>query len=175
MPACPTASRGDSGGPLFQYDANDNPVLLGVVSRGVRCADAQYPGLYVRTAAHTDFLPIGEMVTASATSAIMVANATPVSPAVTVGDGDGSAGGAGGAAARSGSVSRVVIITLASGICVLVFVILPCVYYIMMASGSIDGDDDDEDPHHQEHGRDRCDDTTDEEDGFCGVQCASSV
>lgn len=50
-------SQGDSGGPLFQYDDEGEPVLVGVVSIGVKCADPDFPGVYVRTAAHNDFLP----------------------------------------------------------------------------------------------------------------------
>lgn len=30
---------------------------MGVVSIGVECADAQYPGVYVRISGHDDFLP----------------------------------------------------------------------------------------------------------------------
>lgn len=50
-------SQGDSGGPLFQYDPEGSPVLVGIVSIGVECANARFPGVYVRTSAHIDFLP----------------------------------------------------------------------------------------------------------------------
>lgn len=50
-------SQGDSGGPLFQYDNDGKPVLVGVVSIGVKCADRNFPGVYVRTSSHNNFLP----------------------------------------------------------------------------------------------------------------------
>jgi len=43
--------QGDSGGPLI-CDVNGDATLVGVVSRGVGCADEGFPGLY--TAVHTD-------------------------------------------------------------------------------------------------------------------------
>jgi len=43
--------QGDSGGPLI-CDVNGAATLVGVVSRGVGCADEGFPGLY--TAVHTD-------------------------------------------------------------------------------------------------------------------------
>lgn len=42
---------------MFQYDDGGNPVLLGVVSIGVECAEPNYPGVYVRTASHNRFIP----------------------------------------------------------------------------------------------------------------------
>lgn len=42
---------------MFQYDKNGRPVLVGVVSIGVECANAQFPGVYVRISGHDDFLP----------------------------------------------------------------------------------------------------------------------
>ena len=42
------ACQGDSGGPLFGIDANGNYVLTGIVSWGIGCADADFPGVYAR-------------------------------------------------------------------------------------------------------------------------------
>jgi trypsin len=39
------ACQGDSGGPLYD---KENDVLVGVVSWGVGCAIAEYPGVYAR-------------------------------------------------------------------------------------------------------------------------------
>jgi len=43
--------QGDSGGPLI-CDVNGEATLVGVVSRGIGCADVGHPGIY--TAVHTD-------------------------------------------------------------------------------------------------------------------------
>lgn len=48
--------QGDSGGPMIQYDVQQRPVLVGVVSSGVGCARAGIPGVYVRVAAVEDWL-----------------------------------------------------------------------------------------------------------------------
>lgn len=49
-------SNGDSGGPLFHYGDDGEPILVGVVSSSVECGDSTFPGLYVRTSAHVDFI-----------------------------------------------------------------------------------------------------------------------
>lgn len=40
---------GDSGGPLFQFDANDRVVVIGVVSAGEGCGEKGFPGVYAQT------------------------------------------------------------------------------------------------------------------------------
>ena len=49
------ACEGDSGGPLTVY-VNGEPLLAGIASTGFGCADAGYPGLYVRTTSYLDWL-----------------------------------------------------------------------------------------------------------------------
>lgn len=49
-------SLGDSGGPMLQLDDTGEPVLVGIVSTGKGCGQAAYPGVYLRTGAHADFL-----------------------------------------------------------------------------------------------------------------------
>lgn len=65
-------SLGDSGGPLFRYDASDRPVLLGLSSYGLRCALPSFPGVYVRVAAFLEFL--------GSTPAIFTVVSQPASP-----------------------------------------------------------------------------------------------
>lgn len=43
--------NGDSGGPIFQYDELDRPVLIGVASIAVECSTTEVPTVYVRVSA----------------------------------------------------------------------------------------------------------------------------
>lgn len=50
--------NGDSGGPIFQYDDVDRPVLVGVASIAVQCSTTDVPTVYVRTSAFIgSFIP----------------------------------------------------------------------------------------------------------------------
>lgn len=55
---------------MLQYDDEGDPVLVGVVSIGVECANPDYPGVYVRTASHNEFLPQEGIQRTQATVAI---------------------------------------------------------------------------------------------------------
>lgn len=63
VPICLTGSGGDSGGPLIQYNIDDEPVLIGVVSASVGCAVSTYPGIYVRISTYSDFIPVEDGIT----------------------------------------------------------------------------------------------------------------
>lgn len=50
-------SRGDSGGPLLQYNADGEPVLLGIASfTSLECGESGKPTVYVRPAFHLRWL-----------------------------------------------------------------------------------------------------------------------
>ena len=49
------ACQGDSGGPLFGVQAG-HFVVVGIVSSGEGCADVQYPGIYTRVSAFSDWI-----------------------------------------------------------------------------------------------------------------------
>ena len=55
------ACQGDSGGPLICLNDQNEPVLQGLVSWGVRCALEKYPGIYTRVGSYLDW--ISEKVT----------------------------------------------------------------------------------------------------------------
>jgi secreted trypsin-like serine protease len=46
--------QGDSGGPMVLQDGP--PVLVGIVSWGKECGDAEHPGVYVRVASYLDWI-----------------------------------------------------------------------------------------------------------------------
>lgn len=48
-------SLGDSGGPIFQYDAMGAPVVVGVLHGAYGCARGRYPSVFERTSAHVGF------------------------------------------------------------------------------------------------------------------------
>lgn len=50
------ACSGDSGGPVFQYDSNGDPVLIGLVSFGDGCGNANSPGVNVRVSHFEEWL-----------------------------------------------------------------------------------------------------------------------
>lgn len=47
--------NGDSGGPLFNT-VDGNPVLVGIVSTGEGCAEANHPGIYTRVSSFLDYV-----------------------------------------------------------------------------------------------------------------------
>ena len=49
------ACQGDSGGPFICQDGTD-AVITGVVSWGIGCAEAQYPGVYARATKALSFM-----------------------------------------------------------------------------------------------------------------------
>lgn len=71
------ACKGDSGGPLIQYDKSGLPVLIGVVSSGIECADDVYPTIHVRTSAFEDFIPWNEGVVKSYDAVAVYSDAVP--------------------------------------------------------------------------------------------------
>ena len=44
--------EGDSGGPLMIQRSNGHWVLVGTVSHGIKCAEPNLPGVYMRTSAY---------------------------------------------------------------------------------------------------------------------------
>lgn len=71
------ACKGDSGGPLIQYDNSGLPVLVGVVSSGIECADDVYPTIHVRTSAFEEFIPWNEGVVKSYDAVAVYSDAVP--------------------------------------------------------------------------------------------------
>lgn len=58
------ACTGDSGGPLYAYNSNNNNinrrakdlVIYGIVSFGIKCAHPTVPGIYVRVSRYSDWI-----------------------------------------------------------------------------------------------------------------------
>jgi secreted trypsin-like serine protease len=49
--------EGDSGGPLMAWnEARKSWVLVGIVSNGIRCAEPNLPGVYVRITEYLDWI-----------------------------------------------------------------------------------------------------------------------
>jgi len=48
--------QGDSGGALFTCRNNDDCTQIGIVSWGIGCAQAQYPGVYTRVTEMIDWI-----------------------------------------------------------------------------------------------------------------------
>lgn len=48
--------QGDSGGPLFVQNDDGTDTLIGIVSYGVGCATAEYPGVYTKVANYVDWI-----------------------------------------------------------------------------------------------------------------------
>ncbi|XP_047474757.1 phenoloxidase-activating factor 3-like isoform X2 [Penaeus chinensis] len=54
-----SACEGDGGGPLYRSDASGRRYLVGIISRGLPCGDAQnitMPSFYISVADHVDFI-----------------------------------------------------------------------------------------------------------------------
>lgn len=54
VPGCGPCEA-DSGGPLMQFDKNGRPVLVGIVSASVRCAE-EFPTIYTRVSSFIPFM-----------------------------------------------------------------------------------------------------------------------
>lgn len=50
------ACQGDSGGPLWRFDSKSNLVQVGLVSFGIGCARARFPGVYTRVSAFVEWM-----------------------------------------------------------------------------------------------------------------------
>nr|Q9TXD8.1 RecName: Full=Venom peptide isomerase heavy chain [Agelenopsis aperta]AAB34914.1 peptide isomerase heavy chain [Agelenopsis aperta] len=48
--------QADSGGPLFQIDANGVATLIGTVANGADCGYKHYPGVYMKVSSYTNWM-----------------------------------------------------------------------------------------------------------------------
>lgn len=48
--------EGDSGGPLMMQRSDGHWKLIGTVSHGIRCAEPNLPGVYMKTAAYINWI-----------------------------------------------------------------------------------------------------------------------
>lgn len=48
--------QGDSGGPLMVERENGQWVLVGTVSHGIRCADPNLPGVYMKISSYRSWI-----------------------------------------------------------------------------------------------------------------------
>lgn len=63
--------RGDSGGPLLQFDSEGRPVLIGIVSVSVRCADT-FPTVFTRVSSFLPYMKKIDVEFTRATRAVQV-------------------------------------------------------------------------------------------------------
>ncbi|CDF33030.1 unnamed protein product [Chondrus crispus] len=74
------ACFGDGGGPLLQFDKNNDPVVVGLSSGGLGCALPDFPGVYMQVAPFLSWMQsVGADFTVTR-SAVQVSNLTPPSP-----------------------------------------------------------------------------------------------
>lgn len=50
------ACQGDTGGPLFSPRENEKVILVGIASYGVECGETNYPGVYTRVNAMSEWI-----------------------------------------------------------------------------------------------------------------------
>jgi hypothetical protein len=74
--------QGDSGGPLVYDSGGGNWVLVGVVSFGIGCADADYPGVYARVSRYADWISsyVNPLVATDASYIPFITNVPPAPP-----------------------------------------------------------------------------------------------
>lgn len=69
----PLFSFSDSGGPIFQYDREGIPVLLGIASFAYKCGLERIPTVYVRVSPFVfDFFPTEDIILTNTTDAFIL-------------------------------------------------------------------------------------------------------